>query len=658
MIGLIATLLFSIGAAGVGRFALRRLLTDLDPALAFGISGLGGLALLGMLTFPIALAPGGTLWGVYVVGACSLAGFWPLFTHRPSVSMPAGFRALILLGAILAALCAVVPVLAPSDSLDWDTLAYHLAVPKMWIQDGHMHYISFIHQSNFPLTVDGLYIWGLDWGGEAGAKAFSLCFAIYGAFALFGFGRARYGENGGWWSLLAYVAVPMVAWEAGTGYVDVSNGLFVGLGILFAASYAARPEDRRPMWLAAIFLGFAAGSKYTGLQTIAAVSAVLIGLRVLAPRFRPHVAQLPSIRGVALVALIAFGISSPWYLRNIVNTGNPVFPFFYSIFKGKNWDTFSDKIYKDQQQTFGAGRAIQTSDHNYLDGPLEPARIGHAILGLAYQPGRYADPAPTSGFGFPFVSLGAVAISGLLVWLISGRLGRFEAVASGTVLLSLAMWFVLSEQSRYILGLAFPLCVLAGGGVIRFRIGPLLAGAMVLQLLASLYVLTRFGDEFQEKLRVVLGGESADDYQRHRVGFYAPAQDLNTLAQGGRVALYDEVFGYFLDVPYFWANPGHSTEMGYEQMQDDSQLLDSYRRLGITYVYINLGETFGSNKDALTQWMQASGLLGVVIPYKDREQKMKDPQDKYKVLLAEAVADHKLTEVKNYGNRFIFSVAP
>jgi hypothetical protein len=133
---------------------------------------------------------------------------------------------------------------------------------------------------------------------------------------------------------------------------------------------------------------------------------------------------------------------------------------------------------------------------------------------------------------------------------------------------------------------------------------------------------------------------------------------LNTLAQGGRVALYDEVFGYFLDVPYFWANPGHSTEMGYEQMRDDSQLLDSYRRLGITYVYINLGETFGSNKDALTQWMQASGLLGVVIPYKGREEKMKDPQDKYKVLLAEAIADHKLTEVKNYGNRFIFSVAP
>jgi 4-amino-4-deoxy-L-arabinose transferase-like glycosyltransferase len=567
---------------------------------------------------------------------------------------PGGFRAIILLGAVLAALCALVAVLAPSDSLDWDTLAYHLAVPKMWIQDGQMHYVSFIHQSNFPLTVDGLYIWGLDWGGESGAKAFSLCFAIYGAIALFGFARDKYGEAAGWWSLLAYVAIPMVVWEAGTGYIDVSNGLFIGLGILFAASYAMDPADRRNLWLSAIFLGFGAGSKYTGLQTIGVVAVVLIVCSLWARRKQGT--PVPSIKGTVLMAVVAFAICSPWYLRNVINTGNPVFPFFYSVFGGKNWDAFSDQIYKEQQQTFGAGRAMATPEKPYTSNGLDPTRIGDAILGLAYQPGRYADPSPTSGFGFPFVSLGAVGLGGLLAWLLSGRIGRFESLVAASVLVSLGGWFVLSEQSRYILGLIFPLCVLSGGAVAKLRVGPILAGAAAVQLLAGLFVLTRYQDEFSDKLRVVLGGQTREDYLKRHVGFYEPAQALNQIAQNGKVGLFDEVFGFYLDVPYFWASPGHSTQMGYEQMQSADEFVVALRNLGITHIYINLGQMFGQDKNLMLRWRQAAGLEGLPKPFEDRADRLKDPRDKYKVLLAEAIANHSLTPVNANGSRLIFAV--
>ncbi len=679
MLGLLITVLFSLGAAGVGRFVLRRLTSDLDPALAFGVHGLAGLAVIGMLTLPIALLPGGTNWGIYVVGALALAGYGPLWQGKPSMGLPKGGFLLVPLAALLAGLCSLIGVLSPSDSFDWDTLAYHLAVPKMWIHDGRMHYVSFIHQSNFPLTVDGLYIWGLDWGGQPGAKAFSLCFAIYGAIALFGLGRARYGGNAGWWSVLAYVSIPMVAWEAGTAYIDVSNGLFVGLGILFAAEYARSEHGIRQsdgssnfdpapsnscLWLSAIFLGFAAGSKYTGLQTIFAVAVVLAAAAFLASRSAGKGApSVQPLRSIAAAALLSLLIGSPWYVRNVINTGNPVFPFFYSVFKGKNWDAFSDAIYKEQQQTFGSGRAEGTPDRPYTSNALEPSRIGAAILGLAYQPGRYADPAPEQGLGFPFVGLGAIPLAGLLVWMFSGRLSRFEGVVAGTVLLSLAMWFVLSEQSRYILGLALPLCVLAGGAVSRLRVGPLIAVAMAVQLLASIYVVTRYGDRFSEKLKVVLGGETPDDYLARNAGFFAVAQDLNSMPGVHRVGLFDEVFGYFLDVPYFWAGPGHSTEIGYEQISSADQLVAALKRLGIDVVYINLGQTYGQDGASIERWIQASGVKGNSVPYKpsEREPAMKDPRNKYKVLLAEAVASHKLTLVKAYGSRgarLVFQVAP
>src|SRR6202011_1887734 len=115
----------------------------------------------------------------------------------------------------LAILFATVSVLAPSDTMEWDTLAYHLAVPKLWLQAGQIQPISYIHHSNFPFAVDNLYIWGLAWGGEEGAKAFTLAFHTYGIFAVFGFARQVYGELAGWWAALTWATIPAVLWLSG-----------------------------------------------------------------------------------------------------------------------------------------------------------------------------------------------------------------------------------------------------------------------------------------------------------------------------------------------------------------------------------------------------------------------------------------------------------
>jgi 4-amino-4-deoxy-L-arabinose transferase-like glycosyltransferase len=648
MLGALITVLFAFGAAGIGSLVLAKWSSELDPALRLGASGLAGLATLALLTFLIGSLPAGTVWGLYVFGVLGVAGLGLLFRNRliTKPAMPKGAHALGLLAAVLAFGCSLVGVLSPSDSMDWDTLAYHLAVPKIWLQDGSIHYISYIHHSNFPLSVDALFIWGLAWGGQSGAKAFSLMFAIFGAFALFGFARKRYGDAAAWWSVLAYVGIPMVIWESGTAYIDVGNGLYGALGILFAAAMIDNPEERENPWLAGIFLGACAGSKYTGLQTIAVVG--LIGLAYV-------VRSKTSVRGPVVAVVVALAVASPWYVRNVLNTGNPVYPFFYSVFKGKNWDAFSDQIYKDQQQTFGAGRSAESDGHPYTQNPIQPGRIGAAVLGLAYQPGRYADPAPVKDLGFVFVSLGAVPLVVLMMWLIAGRLTRFEGTVAATALVSLCLWFFLSEQSRYILGLMLPLCVIGGGALGRFRSSVILVPIAGVQMLVSLFIITREGDPqpvFSEKLKVALGQDAWDDYQKHYDGFYAPAQFLNETVKGGRVALVDEVFGYFLDVPYFWAGPGHTTEIGWETLTTPNELIASFKRLGITFVYFNLGEAYGRDESAIEQWLGAAGMTPGAprIPFPVAPADIPDARNRYKVLLALAAADGSLKPIKQFGS--------
>lgn len=649
LLAALVTLIFAAGATGVGRGLFGRWTLDQDPAARLGLHGLLGLGFLGWITLPIGLLPGGLRWGIFPIGLLALGGLALLFKERPRGALPKGLTALILLPLGLAALVALVGVLAPSDTYDWDSLAYHLAVPKLWLAVGQIQFVSFIHHSNFPFLVDNLFVWGEFWGGQAGAKAFMLAYAVYGAFAVFGLARARYGAAAGWWSALAFGTVPVVVWEAGTAYVDVAHALFGGLGIWLAAALVDGPgvegEAPPPSWvLPALMLGGAVGSKYTALQTLPILGAVLLVFALAKKVGKPS--------DIVKMGLVALAIGSPWYVKNVVTTGNPVYPFFYSKLGGKNWDAFQETIYKDQQQTFGAGRPMAP---NYTAGPLEPARLGASVLGTAYMPGRYSDPGPTGGQGFPFVSLGAIPLAAMLAWLISGRARRREGACLAVALVSFGAWFFLSQQARYGLVWCVPLLLMAGGAVARLSAGRVVAGAVALQAALTLFVATRFNDaetRFASKLRVVLGTDTPETYLRGTTSFAAPATFLNDPANGvKKVALYDEVFGYLLDVPYFWATPGHTTEMGYASMRTGEDLMAAIQRLGISHVYLALGTSFGGNEAEATKFLQATGLEGQAVPYGDRAQRMDDPRNAVKVLLAEAIASGKLRLVKSFGSR-------
>jgi 4-amino-4-deoxy-L-arabinose transferase-like glycosyltransferase len=591
--------------------------------------------------------PSGFRWGVGVIGALALLGLVWFAKERPRGRVPKGVAVIGLLALGLATLIALVSVLAPSDTSDWDSLAYHLAVPKIWLAAGQIQFVSYIHHSNFPFLVDNLYVWGELWGGQSGAKAFMLAYVVYGTFAIFGLARARYGEAAGWWSAVAFATVPLVLWEAGTAYVDVAHALFGGLGIWLATNIIDSESKTSDWVLPALLLGGAVGSKYTALQTVPILGAVLLAYCFLKKAGRSM--------DVVKMGLAAVAIGSPWYVKNVVLTHNPVYPFFYSKLGGVNWDAFQERIYKDQQQTFGAGRPMAP---NYTEGPLEPLRLGSSVLGMAYMPGRYVDPAPTQGQGFPFVSLGAIPIAAMLAWMISGRARRREGACLAVALVSFLAWFVLSQQARYSLVWCVPLLLMAGGAVARLRPGVLMAGAIVLQALGTLFVATRYGDALSSKLRVVLGQETPEAYQTRMLGFYEPAQFLNKMPGVRRVGLFDEVFGFLLDVPYFWAGPGHTTELGYDHLRTGAELADALKAQGISHAYVSLalGTTFGGNREERDKFLAATGLSGTPVPYADREGRLGDPRSGVKVLLAEAIAAGRLRPLQSFRSGLVLEV--
>lgn len=629
--------------AGVGDGLLRRWTSQFDPALRFGLAGLVGLGAFGILLLPIGLIS--TSFG-FIVGSAALLAMigiwlWRQLLEAARFSPPRqGFPFMALAIASIACCGTLVVALGPSDSLDWDSLAYHLAVPKIWILNGKISYIGFIHHSNFPFVVDNLYIFGLHAGGEAGAKAFTIAYFVYGLVAIFGFVRSRFGVDAGWWSVMALIGVPTMLWETGTAYIDAAHGMLAGLGILLIAQWLERLEDHKLLYIGAIMLGLGAASKYTGLQIILGVGLVIATTLLIR---RANAWWKPAM----LAGLMAVAIPAPWLAKNAIWTGNPVFPFFYERFGGRNWDQFAADIYRDEQQTFGVGRTETGRD---------PMQIGAAILGLAYQPGRYVNPNQVAGGGFPIGALGVVAVAAGVAIPLSGRARGLVGYVLAATLLCLAMWFLLSQQSRYLTSLAVPLCAVAGASVSLIRAGPIMAILILGQAAYSLWLVYELS--IRQKSKVVFGMMSKAEYYA-QVGpkLGELATDLDRLAGAGKIALYDDVFGFFFNKPYIWANPGHSTIIDYDRCRNGADLISQLKEIGVSLVVFNVAH--GSRESTL-RWLEAAGLIEGGLPYSEQEWQaaLQDRRTKWRALLADAIRSGRLRLELRSGSIFAFRLNP
>ncbi|HVL39594.1 MAG TPA: hypothetical protein VM328_09415, partial [Fimbriimonadaceae bacterium] len=258
--------------------------------------------------------------------------------------------------------------------------------------------------------------------------------------------------------------------------------------------------------------------------------------------------------------------------------------------------------------------------------------------------------------------LGAVGVpllGALLLWLVAGRGQRgasaFESSTLSIVLVSLVMWFALSQQSRYIVSLAPPLSVLAAGAVLRLRAGALLGFVAAAQALFTLW-LAHFM-LVSTQLQIVTGRIDRQQYVEQTTPFAAMAPTIDREVGEGKVALYDEVFGYFLEARYVWANPGHSTLIPYASLETGPDFADELSRQSFTHVFVSMSPIVRDPEFA-RRWIEAMGLNGAVTPLPEQETLKEGFQTRWIVLLADAVAKGRLRPVAQERAGILFEVAP
>ncbi len=609
--------LVCLGAClGYGRFWLRLLRYPLaaDPLRAIYAAALGmgtlaylvlGIGLLGALTRPAIVVL--VTVGIVLLALClrDRGGSTPDAkpAHDPR-DTPSGDRlpalgCLILLGLML--LATLAGAFRPVDGLEWDSLSYHLAAPKIYLREGRIPLIIYDSHTDFPFTMGMLYTVGLAFGSTASAKLFhwSAGWLTAAAIGLWTSRRTVGGRPVPMWAgplaAALFAGMPIVLWELGTAYVDLGTALFQFLALAALINGTrfhgtARPTriDPAAPILAGLLTGFALGTKYTALLQFG-----LLGLGLLFLVAKVGAEERKSAVGAVLrFVLVSAAIASPWYLKNWLWVHNPVYPFFFSLFpQSFSWTKAAADAYASEQGTFGLGK-----------GPGSAATLfwNLGVHGREFYINQRVVMGDVLGSLGPWWA----GLLPLLAW--ARGLGWQAWAMLLYSLASVGMWFFLSQQSRYLLPVFAPLAAVLALGIAALPSVPARSIAGFFVAVALALSLWMHQPLVSAAMPVLTGQVTEQEYLRgsERItaslpGLYEASEWVNTLPEESRIAMYQETRGFYMDRRYFWANPLQHNLIPYEELSTGAELATHLRKFGITHVLINYDFARGAEK---SQW--------------------------------------------------------
>ena len=425
-----------VGAPTLARLKMRREETDAFLLLAIPM-GLGILSLITLLLGALGTFYYRAAWAL--LGIASLSGLLELIMHRPvyAASARGGLLGLrqrpltwtaVLFVLLMSSLLYPLIANALVPPVSYDEVAYHLAIPKIYIQHHGITYIPFIPYSNWPLGTEMLFTLSLLLRSETLAHLVTWDALLLICAGLWWFARRYLDEQEGLLAAVLFAATPMVGALAGTALIELPLALYSFLAVITLIVWT---ERRQAVWwvVSAICGGFAASTKLNG-----AVVPLILGLFLLAhgmlanpSQWRTAIKQFAAYGGIALAVVL------PWYLKTWILAGNPFWPFFLKLLGGKDWDALGSEY------LLGFIKLVNL--------PITLPNWFTGLPRLVLQPRPFAPPGVDLIWYYlvlPPLAIPALIFSHgmrrrVLAWLCAIALGLYTA------------WFLETHQARFLL---------------------------------------------------------------------------------------------------------------------------------------------------------------------------------------------------------------
>lgn len=526
----------------------------------------GGLGLLGTILFLIGLVAFSRVAILTILIPAALLGCWRIHDEGRESGVKLRSLRVPTLPATIIALVLVVTFLGglaePVGDIKMDAIAYHFLGPRVWLRDAVIHVVPDECHASFPATVETLFAALMSISGTRAPELFAVI--SLGVLLLVSYGFAiRVGLDppGAWWAIVLIATMPVVYRGAYGGFVDAIFSSF----ILLALRFALDAEVTGEYVLAGMFGGLAAGTKYTGLP---AVLLILLAAVLLAAA-RQGALAVKNVSRFAGMGLTASVVAVPWYLRNWVVLGSPIYPPPPGLLR------FFHIKYMSPQAIEALAEIIRK----------EGLGMGHGLGSLLLLPFNFTfHPANfLNGAGGVGVCLLALAPFGILLRCrdpFVGALGFFS-------FMELLGWFVTEQEARFLIHVYVLLAIFAiwGWREVAARSaswGRTLAGAAV--AISILYGLILIVSDRVPDIHAAVSASFEAERKAQEIPFVESFVHLNGDEQVKRVlVLAPRVPTFYLKKDYL--KPiGRFGEQTVPEGNDFGRLEGKLRAYGITHI--------------------------------------------------------------------------
>ncbi len=235
---------------------------------------------------------------------------------------------LFFVGALATTLIAV-SLLASVPPVSRDALTHHLYIPKLYIQHGGVYEIPSLRYSYYPMNLDLLYLIPLGMGNDIVPKFIHFMFAAATAFYIWHHLKMRLNQIYALFGALFFLSIPIVVKLSITVYVDLGLVFFSTASLLYLVKWAESRFQIRCLAVSAGYCGLALGTKYNGLIVLFLIT---LFVPLVYSRCSENRNGIRSIAFGVFFCIVALLIFSPWMIRNLAWTGNPIYPLYDQIF--------------------------------------------------------------------------------------------------------------------------------------------------------------------------------------------------------------------------------------------------------------------------------------------------------------------------------------
>jgi len=241
-------------------------------------------------------------------------------------------------------------IMSFTPELFYDSLAYHVGASNYYVIKHRICEMPYNVASYYPFNTEMLYTLALLLKGEGLPKLLHFSTGVLCLGAIFSLCKRYFSHLVGIIACAIFYSIPLVAMNSWVAGNDVALSYFLILSMYALINYFSSKssstngtnDTKKSKWfiLSAIFSGIGMGSKYTGVFTLFGIVLLIIWFEYFKMK-----KKFPEIVWQILIfIMLVLAIMSPWLIKNMIHTGNPIYPLLYKWFGGKNLIVYSDNI--------------------------------------------------------------------------------------------------------------------------------------------------------------------------------------------------------------------------------------------------------------------------------------------------------------------------